>query len=350
MCIRDRHTNGPHIEDTKLQLNENLKPPIKIVEELIKQIGTVTANYHRRKKMAAEADKRNIKDQIKEQRAAIDMNPMDDPVGETNIAFLEEALMQMEQNISSQEVKLVRNKAQFKATKVKDKLARPPPKKNTISEIITESQNADGSVTQTKHKGQLNAQAAISNFYSALYAHNPCDDTLEDIEEFLKDIKHETVSDLENESLTNEITETEVHNFIKTLKPSKAPGTSGLNSGYFLEIWPYAGSLITRSINDCLESGTLPDKQKEGVIVLIPKQDKDQRIIGNLRPITLLNCYYKIISGIITNRMKPVLQKIIGNHQKAYLPGRYIRECTRTVYDIMHYAIKNDIPLSLIHI
>ena len=110
------------------------------------------------------------------------------------------------------------------------------------------------------------------------------------------------------------------------LSPPRRPrGTTGLNSGYFFEIWPYAGSLITRSINDCLESGTLPSKQREGVIVLIPKHDKDQRIIGDLRPITLLNCYYKIISGVLTNRMKPVLQKIIGNHQKAYLPGRYIR-------------------------
>ena len=72
------------MEDTKLQLNENLKPPIKIVEEIIKQIGTVTANYHRRKKMAAEANKRNIKDQIHELRAAIDMNQMDDPVVEAN--------------------------------------------------------------------------------------------------------------------------------------------------------------------------------------------------------------------------------------------------------------------------
>ena len=52
----------------------------------------------------------------------------------------------------------------------------------------------DGSVTQTKHKGQLNAQAAISNFYTELYSHNPCDDNLEDIEEFLEGVDHETVS------------------------------------------------------------------------------------------------------------------------------------------------------------
>merc|ERR1712101_84906 len=165
-----------------------------------------------------------------------------------------------------------------------------------------------------------------------------------DIEKFLKGVDHKTVSKEENNEITAKITEDEVLDFIKTLNPNKAPGISGLRSGHFLEIWPYAGSLITRSINDCLESGTLPSKQREGVIVLIPKQDKDQRIIGNLRPITLLNCYYKIISGVLTNRMKPVLQKLIGNHQKAYLPGRYIGECTRTVYDIMNYAINNEIP------
>ena len=148
-----KHTNGPFIEDTKLQLNENLKPPIEIVKEIIKETGTVTANYHRRKKMAAEADKKNIRDQIKELRATIDMKPMDDPEGEADIAYLEDALKHIEHNTASREVKIVRNKAQFKATQVKDKLSRPPPRKSTITEIITETQNDDGSVTQTKHKG-----------------------------------------------------------------------------------------------------------------------------------------------------------------------------------------------------
>ena len=126
----------------------------------------------------------------------------------------------------------------MQAMQVKDKLSRPPPRKNTITEIITETQNDDGTVTQNKHKGQLNAQAAISNFYTDLYAHNPCEDNLEDIEKFLEGVDHKTVSKEENEKLTEEVTEKEVHDFIKTLSPSKAPGTTGLNSGYFLEMWP----------------------------------------------------------------------------------------------------------------
>ena len=39
--------------------------------------------------------------------------------------------------------------------------------------------------------------------------------------------------------------------------------------------------------------------------------------------------------------MKPALQRIIQENQKAYLPGRYIGEATRSVYDILDYSIRN---------
>ena len=187
------------------------------------------------------------------------------------------------------------------------------------------------------------AQARINDFYRDLYNLNECSDEVEDIKNFLGDAQIPQVTEEENERITAKITEAEVLDFIKTLNPNKAPGISGLRSGHFLEIWPYAGKIITKAINECLEEGILPESQRKGVIVLIPKQDKDQRIIGNLRPITLLNTFYKIISGVITKRLKPTLQRIIQENQKAYLPGRYIGEATRSVYDILEYSIKNKI-------
>ena len=57
----------------------------------------------------------------------------------------------------------------------------------------------------------------------------------------------------------------------------------------------------------------------------------------------MLNTFYKIISGVITRRLKPTLQRIVKENQKAYLPGRYIGESTRTIYDIIDYSIKNKI-------
>ena len=79
-------------------------------------------------------------------------------------------------------------------------------------------------------------------------------------------------------------------------------------------------------------------------MVLIPKSRIDQRYIANLRPIPLLNTFYKLVSGVLTTRMKPVLQKIIAGWQKAYQPRRFIGEITRGVYDILNYCKYNNTP------
>ena len=44
-----------------------------------------------------------------------------------------------------------------------------------------------------------------------------------------------------------------------------------------------------------------------GIISIIPKEDKDKRFLSNWRPLTLLDTLYKIISGCIVERIKPVL-------------------------------------------
>ncbi len=48
---------------------------------------------------------------------------------------------------------------------------------------------------------------------------------------------------------------------------------------------------------------------KQGLILLIPKQGKDKRLLDNLRPITLLNTDYKLLSGILAARMKKGLSQ-----------------------------------------
>ena len=77
---------------------------------------------------------------------------------------------------------------------------------------------------------------------------------------------------------------------------------------------------------------------------MIPKGDKDRNYLKNWRPLTMLNTYYKIISGCITERLKPKLDIIISHSQKAYLPNRYIGEITRTTYDILQTAKERNLP------
>ena len=40
-----------------------------------------------------------------------------------------------------------------------------------------------------------------------------------------------------------------------------------------------------------------------GIILLLPKGEKDKEYLENWRPITLLNCVYKLISSVLATRI-----------------------------------------------
>ena len=91
------------------------------------------------------------------------------------------------------------------------------------------------------------------------------------------------------------------------------------------------------SLNEALQKKELSITQKQGIITLIPKNNKPRELIQNWRPITLLNVDYKLLSGVFANRIKKVLPKLIGNDQKGFIKDRYIGENIRTVFDGVKY-------------
>ena len=64
----------------------------------------------------------------------------------------------------------------------------------------------------------------------------------------------------------------------------------------------------------------------------------------NWRPVSLLNTVYKLASSCIAERIKSVLPILISNDQTGFIPGRYIGENTRLIYDILHFREEQDIP------
>ena len=92
------------------------------------------------------------------------------------------------------------------------------------------------------------------------------------------------------------------------------------------------------AIHEIFENKELPLTVRLGIIALIPKGDKDKRLISNWRPLTLLETLYKLISSTLASRLKPTLDRLLGHEQKAYVPGRFISECNRNTYDIFNKA------------
>ena len=59
---------------------------------------------------------------------------------------------------------------------------------------------------------------------------------------------------------------------------------------------------------------------------MYPKTNKARHLKKNWRPISLLNVIYKLMSSVIANRLKVVLDKIISSDQKGSISGRYVGE------------------------
>ena len=99
----------------------------------------------------------------------------------------------------------------------------------------------------------------------------------------------------------------------------KTPGSNGLPAEFYKTIWKELSSLLINVLNSAYDTGTLSITQRRGIIKLIPRKDSEPHFIKNWRPLSLLNCDYKIAAKAIANRIKFVISKLISNNQTGFI-------------------------------
>ena len=131
---------------------------------------------------------------------------------------------------------------------------------------------------------------------------------------------------------------------------NKSPGTNGIPADFYNVFWNGIKLFFLASINTSFEKGLLSISQPRGLITLIPKKDQPKCYIKNWRPITLLNCDYKIAAKSIASRIKRTLPSIINSDQTGFLKNRFIGENIRLLNYIINYTDKEELPGLLLFI
>lgn len=70
---------------------------------------------------------------------------------------------------------------------------------------------------------------------------------------------------------------------------------------------------------------------------MILKEGKDAKGPKSYKPISLINNDYKILTSILAERLKTILEERIHTDQNGFLAGRQINENIRTVTEILEY-------------
>ena len=143
------------------------------------------------------------------------------------------------------------------------------------------------------------------------------------------------ISDKQRFFCDKEVTLIEFTQSLEGMNSEKTPGNDGLTVEFYKCFWKELQIPFLNSYFYSLKVGKLSTSQRQAIIKLLEKREKDKRYLANWRPISLLNVDTKIISKAIANKLKLILPSIISNDQTAYVQGRFIGESTRLISDIL---------------
>ncbi|CAL5392116.1 unnamed protein product [Camellia sinensis] len=128
------------------------------------------------------------------------------------------------------------------------------------------------------------------------------------------------------ELLESEFSEDEIWIAIKNCEGNKAPGPDGFNLLCYQKHWKIMKGDLIQFMKEFHTHGKLVKGINSSFITLVPKKENTENTVGlsDFRPISLGGSVYKVLSKVLSNRLRSVLPEIINEAQSAFLSGRNI--------------------------
>jgi hypothetical protein len=213
-------------------------------------------------------------------------------------------------------------------------LAKQPNKSETLFDVCKEN----GEPFETANE----RDNFIREYYATTYKKVP--NTVDDlsINNFLGEVANNPevlaskLNQEEKDDLKKDISINEFDKAVKKAKMNTAPGIDSISNRFIKQFWNIFRVPLFEYTKCCYDKGTLTENFRCAKIRLIPKKG-DQIQLKNWRPISLLNCFYKLISRVIAMRLCKVMDKITRVGQKGFSSKKYCQEVLISLVDSINH-------------
>lgn len=173
-------------------------------------------------------------------------------------------------------------------------------------------------------------QDIITDYFSELFLSSRSTEFLSDREK----VRRVTVE--QNQQLVQPISNDEVKDAVFSMHAEKAPGFDGLNPAFFQVYWKVVEHDVVTFCREFFETGQLQEEVNRTLVCLLPKVRKPQQM-SELRPISLCNVLFRILSKVLANRLKTCLPTLISHNQSAFIAGRLLKDNALVAFEVNHY-------------
>ena len=148
------------------------------------------------------------------------------------------------------------------------------------------------------------------------------------------------LSESQIQHLNAPITANEIWHSINHANKNSTPGSDGLPSEFY-QLFPdlFSKILLIIFLYQIGKKKLTPSMQESIVICLYKKGDR--KLPKNYRPLNMLNTDYKILSKLLTFRIRQSIETLININQNGFVPNRRILNNLIQFQDIQHYSKLN---------
>nr|KYP69874.1 Retrovirus-related Pol polyprotein LINE-1 [Cajanus cajan] len=136
-------------------------------------------------------------------------------------------------------------------------------------------------------------------------------------------------------TLETPISNGEIHNAVKSMSGFKAPGPDGLQAVFFKSQWDIVGNAVCKLIHEIEAVPSRVADINETLIVLVPKTENVSSL-KQMWPISLCNVSYKILTKVLANRLRQVMEKLVHPNQCSFIPNRQSKDNIIIFQEVIH--------------